>query len=720
MLLYRAVSRQLGDWRRTGLLALLFVLQSWSVEAKQYAYVTTEQMSTVVAIDTDFDAVVGEIPLSIGSYDVAVTPDGKLAYIADPFSDGLTVVDLRSNAVVDRIWIGNQPYRVLITPDGRFAYAIGQPTVEIDFTTGSVTPLFFEDVQSVTVSPDARTVYFAVLGIGPEDAGLAVLDTATQTIRTAAPGFWAYAVGLSPTGRFVYLAGNRSLRAELRLQIVDVDSLEVVLDVPILFNESTFLYGVVGAADDSKVFVNTGYVVYVIDTATGRIHTILPSKAPGPKRWAVGADSALYITNLYVGALSKVDIGAETVTATLPLGTGPQGLSVSPDGRAVYVAADDGFYTVDTKTFSVAHAIPAGADPTGIAATADGRFLYVANYASGNVGVIDTEARLLTKSIQTGGKPLGIALTPDDQRAYVASFTYPGKVFVIDVPTNAVVAAIEVPGETWGIAITPDGKRVVVSNYDTGVISVIGVDTNSVRYQFGVSYGPMGIAISRDGRFGVIGTESAVQFFDPMSEDPTSPPLLGRVDLRNIVTSPCGLALSRDGSRAYVTDLEGGSVHALDAAERSLLASTSIAVPYGAASCGLALTPDDRRVYVANRSNNLVTVLDTDDLHIIHHVPVPHAPYDAVIVCPGGCPSPTPSPTITPTPTPTPPPPCYGDCNHDGRITVDELVIGVGIALDHTSMDACRSLDIDRNGRVSVDELVLAVSGALNGCQPLP
>jgi Ca2+-binding EF-hand superfamily protein len=59
--------------------------------------------------------------------------------------------------------------------------------------------------------------------------------------------------------------------------------------------------------------------------------------------------------------------------------------------------------------------------------------------------------------------------------------------------------------------------------------------------------------------------------------------------------------------------------------------------------------------------------------------------------------------------------PCPGDCDHDGQVTVAELVLGVGIALGG-SVDECPAFDINGDGRVEVDELVDGVDANLNGC----
>jgi hypothetical protein len=60
--------------------------------------------------------------------------------------------------------------------------------------------------------------------------------------------------------------------------------------------------------------------------------------------------------------------------------------------------------------------------------------------------------------------------------------------------------------------------------------------------------------------------------------------------------------------------------------------------------------------------------------------------------------------------------PCGGDCNHDRRVSVDELVRGVTIALGTAALDQCPAFDCHGTGMVTVDCLVAAVGDALDGC----
>lgn len=59
---------------------------------------------------------------------------------------------------------------------------------------------------------------------------------------------------------------------------------------------------------------------------------------------------------------------------------------------------------------------------------------------------------------------------------------------------------------------------------------------------------------------------------------------------------------------------------------------------------------------------------------------------------------------------------CAGDCNGAGGVTIDELIVAVGVALGNNSTSACTAIDTDGDGQASIAELVAAVGHALDGC----
>lgn len=59
--------------------------------------------------------------------------------------------------------------------------------------------------------------------------------------------------------------------------------------------------------------------------------------------------------------------------------------------------------------------------------------------------------------------------------------------------------------------------------------------------------------------------------------------------------------------------------------------------------------------------------------------------------------------------------PCAGDCNGDRRVPINELVLGVNIALEKRPVSACPAF-ADSEGVVNVSQLVKGVNNTLHGC----
>lgn len=67
------------------------------------------------------------------------------------------------------------------------------------------------------------------------------------------------------------------------------------------------------------------------------------------------------------------------------------------------------------------------------------------------------------------------------------------------------------------------------------------------------------------------------------------------------------------------------------------------------------------------------------------------------------------------------PPNCTGDCNFDGNVTIDEVILGVNMALETSPTQACPPIDANNDAEVTIDELMSAINAALNGCpEPVP
>ena len=111
---------------------------------------------------------------------------------------------------------------------------------------------------------------------------------------------------------------------------------------------------------------------------------------------AAAAKPVLYVANGQSGSVTAYDLDSGTSAATIPVGTQPQGVAVSPDGKTVYIAnAIGGISVIDTASNAVTATIADNSFPIGLALSPDGQTLYAAN-ETGTVSVISTASDTAT------------------------------------------------------------------------------------------------------------------------------------------------------------------------------------------------------------------------------------------------------------------------------------------------------------------------------------
>jgi len=66
------------------------------------------------------------------------------------------------------------------------------------------------------------------------------------------------------------------------------------------------------------------------------------------------AQARVYVSNNGDNTVSEIDPSTNTVVATIHVGSGPEGVAVTPDGTRLYVANDGGeVWVIDTSNNSV-------------------------------------------------------------------------------------------------------------------------------------------------------------------------------------------------------------------------------------------------------------------------------------------------------------------------------------------------------------------------------
>ena len=114
--------------------------------AAPFAYVANDSSpGTVSVIDTATKMVVATVPAEVEPAGVAVTPDGKHAYLANQGTlsvPGTTVlvIDMTTNTVVATVGVGNFPSGVAITPDGTHVYVVNGFSNNVSVIDTATTP----------------------------------------------------------------------------------------------------------------------------------------------------------------------------------------------------------------------------------------------------------------------------------------------------------------------------------------------------------------------------------------------------------------------------------------------------------------------------------------------------------------------------------------------------------------------------------------------------
>ncbi|HEX4704325.1 MAG TPA: GH92 family glycosyl hydrolase, partial [Pseudonocardiaceae bacterium] len=141
--------------------------------------------------------------------------------------------------------------------------------------------------------------------------------------------------------------------------------------------------------------------------------------------------------------------------------------------------SDNTVTPVDRRTGTAGPTIPVGSGPDGVVVTPDGTQVFVANNNSNNVTVIDTSDNHVITTVPVGSVAADVAVTPDGKTVWVSNFG-DGTVQSIDVATHTAGTPVKVGGNPQRMRIAPDGKDLWVPNQGDGTVSEIDVTSRTV------------------------------------------------------------------------------------------------------------------------------------------------------------------------------------------------------------------------------------------------
>ncbi|MDV6278752.1 YncE family protein, partial [Rhodococcus erythropolis] len=111
------------------------------------------------------------------------------------------------------------------------------------------------------------------------------------------------------------------------------------------------------------------------DPATGGTE----HRTRGVRRWGQVAVTVFGLCALVTGLAPAAQ--ADTVIATVPVGSNPEGVAITPNGARAYIVngGGDSVSVISTATNTVTGTVPVGNRPAGVAITPNGARVYVTN-----------------------------------------------------------------------------------------------------------------------------------------------------------------------------------------------------------------------------------------------------------------------------------------------------------------------------------------------------
>ena len=196
--------------------------------------------------------------------------------------------------------------------------------------------------------------------------------------------------------------------------------------------------------------------------------------------------------------------GRTTEIIDLPKPVRPHLARFAPDGT-LYVTAElaNALYAVDVSTHKVVSENPTGQTQSHMfVLTPDGSHAYTSNVSTGSVSVVDLRKHAFVTSIPVANKIQRISISPDGQHIYTHDQEKP-RIAVIDTATNAVSKWIELPATAYSSAPTPDGLR-LIANSPSGKLFVVDLSTGKLEHSYTIPESIGAIAIPPDGSYAYV------------------------------------------------------------------------------------------------------------------------------------------------------------------------------------------------------------------------
>src|SRR5215470_9405689 len=303
----------------------------------------------------------------------------------------------------------------------------------------------------------------ALLVLEKNDKTMAIVDPGTLKVIGRVPaGEDPHEIVASEEGKFAYISNYGAFQnPQHTISVVDVSSQKALPAVDLgalraphgleLLNGRVYF-----TAEGSKVIGRYDPATHKVDWTLGigqnRTHMLTVSKD----------ESRIFTANVNSDSISIVDRDKNGdvsgwIETPIPVGKGPEGFDVSPDGKEVWAAnSQDGTLSIiDLGTRKVVQTLDLQTKRTNrVKFSPDGKLVLISDLGTGDLIILDSASRKEVKRLNLGHGVAGILIVPDGSRAYVA-VSPDSEVAVIDLKplsrTGRIATGQGPDGMAWAV-----------------------------------------------------------------------------------------------------------------------------------------------------------------------------------------------------------------------------------------------------------------------------
>jgi len=327
-------------------------------------------------------------------------------------------------------------------------------------------------------------------------------------------------------------------------------SLMLVLSVPVIFSQQ------MTAATVRIVQTNSaGDDVNLIDPATNKVVGTIKGIEVNHGAAAAPDGKYYYISNESRSTLEVVDAKTLKIVRSIPLTAHPNNISISKDGKRVYVAiarAPGAVDVIDTASLERVKTIPIKGAVHNTYVTPDGQFVVAGSIPGKTITVISqkTEEPVWMITMGAGIRPMAFSTNPDGSTKwmFVQLSDFNGFA-VIDFATHKEINRITLPelppgkakymfggNESHGMAVTPDQKTLVVNSRLNSSVYMYSLPDLKLLGAVEVGKSPDWVTLTPDGKMAYVACAASdyVSVVDVAGRREVAKIPVGQVPKRNI------------------------------------------------------------------------------------------------------------------------------------------------------------------------------------------